>query len=602
MAKCFQFAVGVVLYSAAFGAAFGQEPAAVPQKTLIPAQVQPGGTPNPEPGTGPEDDAKSRAERGLPASKPLTALEERERQIRLLDPLARDDRSNTPTLRRNTQDGNVAGPGQGGDPQLRSVYPGLPPVSPAQRSVGIGDQSQTGDRSTEGPRVVSLDGDPDAPIQYNGPAVLSRNYSLSRNAGQQRVVKWAWNVGLSESWDSGILGLTTPVTLTSLQIGVPVNNSKPKSSVGRTFLWSFTGRHKWKHDEVSGSFTGNNIMYSGAQSYGGNSYSAATRWAHVLNRRMLLNSSFNGQILSQSASLENSLTLGSNNSVANLNLAASPITQIGDLGSKQMSVTTGIQYLYSSRVSFGIDLGYTALQRVGFGGLGSTGLTQSFDVNYRLSARRTIGLYYAHSAFLYSQHLSLSDINTFGGQYSWLINRSLQLAAKAGVSEIESDGIARVAIDPQIAILLGRSSGLINAYFVSTVPDFSFALTRSFGTARSLRASYTQSVAPAVGTTSTSSQSASLIGYTTRLFRSYRSTASVGTTSVNALQAAGTGLSSNNNSKFFAVSISRTFQRGVSSSLTFDYRSFNNATTPNLHDQFRISYSLAWGPGEGKLW
>ena len=558
--------------------------------------------------TEPADDAaRTPADREIQIRRPLTAAEERERQIRLLDPKSQADPRGLAPVRRNDQPlrQNTIGADSAPDYEPQGAVPRLPAITPdppnAARKLATGTPADN--NQTEGPKVLGADGDLPPAADYTGPTVLSRNYTLSRNLGQQRVVKWSWNIGFTQIWDSGLLGApTTPAATAPLTALTPVvNNAMPVSSMGYMLVYGFDGKHSWKRDMLTAHYTGGTTSFSGAGAYSGTSHALNSKWTHILSRRMMASAGFTGQIMSRAASLENTLTNPATQ-VANLNLAASPITQLGDLGTHQMSLDTGLTWLKSSRLTISVTTGFTGLRRLGNGNLGSSGLLENLDANYRLNGKTTVGVYYAHASFSYSHRLNVTDTNTFGGTYSWAYNRKTQISVRAGITAFENEIIQQVRVDPVFAVLIGRGAGVVNSYLVSSSPDISVQFVRTFNRDRVFRAAYTESVAPGSATTGTSTQKVLLLNGNLKVFRIYGINVGAGTSSISGLAVNPGEATLANDNKFVSLSVTRTFNRNVTSIFTADYRTVHSGTDPNLKVQFRVTCGVSWTPGEGKLW
>ena len=128
----------------------------------------------------------------------------------------------------------------------------------------------------------------------------------------------------------------------------------------------------------------------------------------------------NGSILSQELPFrwKISQSVGPE-TIANINLSSSPNIQIYDTGSKQFSSQADVTWQKTSRLSFSMGTSYFGISRDSPQLLGMTGQQARGDVNYRLTRKMTIGSYYSFSHYVYPHGFGNSDINTFGGIYSY---------------------------------------------------------------------------------------------------------------------------------------------------------------------------------------
>ena len=476
---------------------------------------------------------------------------------------------------------------------------------------------------TEGPQVVSPDGEVNAAQAYTGPAVLSRNYTLSRNVGQQ-AVKWNWTVGASQVFDSGVIGNSTPASTTAqgttaMQVATstaaPTANGSSATS-GRQLNWGFSARHAWKRDLLTANYTGTNTNYGAGSNYNGSSQSLSIQYGRILSNRIRFSANTGAQILARSASLENSLA-HSQVSIADINLAFTPVPQVTDQGSKNLSVQSSLSWQRSSRMSIVLGMGYNATSRAAgaFGGgtsLGSAGVSEQLDLNYRRSAKNTVGLFYSHATFTYSHHLNLANTNSLGGVYSLSLSRATQLSIRAGFAVLQNESLQQVRTNPAFAMLVGSPGGVVYTYRVLINPDVSAQITHAFARGRAVHLAYNQGIAGGGGggasaTSTTSTQRAFVGGYSMKLLKQYRLSATAGWSDTSAVSAGSTTDSiqpsvSGGSNNFLGINISRSFSHGLSTQFSVDYRTFAIPGNPTLRTQLRITTGISWGPGEGKLW
>ncbi len=567
-------------------------PAAAPGS----AAASPTSTPQDE---GTPTDPRTRTERKLPVERQLSPLEERERQIRMLDLKDRaDPRFRTPADR---QDG-TGKPPPAPAPTLR--FPEPVPGAGAPTTGTTRPQAQGAQTGTdEGPKVVSGDAELPAAADYTGPAVLTRNYTLSRNVGPQ-AIKWHWSVGYTEIFDTAANGNTVPNPLVAgtatPPTGAPTTPAATGGSQGRTLTWTVSTMHRWKRDLLSVNYNGSNTNYSAASSYSGTNQGLSSKYARILSSRLSLGVDSSAQIVSRSSSLDNALA-HSTTSIADLNLAISPVTQLGDQGTHLISIQTNLSWRQSSRLSLSIGSAYVGIRNTGLTSLGISGLTQQFDLNYRMDRTTTVGAYYSHSGYMYSHRLNVSDNNTAGGIFSWAPSKSLEVSLRGGITVSQSESLQLVVVNPAFAILIGRGSGISDFYRVTAIPDVSAQVSRRFARGRTMRIAFTEGVVPGTNNGTTSTMKAMVGSYTASVFRSYNLSLDAGWNSIDAVTA---GVQNNlsNSSKFIGSSVTRNFRHGVGSTFGVDYRWLLLPGTAVSTTQFRVTYGVTWGPGEGKLW
>jgi hypothetical protein len=502
---------------------------------------------------------------------PLTPVEERDKQVRQVDPLDTNDKDKGKADR---------------DTEKRGVQD----QAPVPGSIAADQNAQRA-----GPQVVE-GGDAEAPVQdYTGPAVLSRSYSISQPLVPEQL-KWQESVGIASIYDTGIVR----------SLIANGSSGAPSALIGTMVNWSFGGRHYFRHDMVSVNYNGNYSQYSGYGGYNGANQRIGVTYSRALSRRFTLNLSGTGSIWSLNSILENQ-PVGPE-TIADINLAISPNIQIFDTGGKQFSSQADLTWQKTSHLSFSIGVTYFGFAYdsstgtvPGSGLLGMTGQQFRGDVNYRLTRRTTIGSYYSFSRYLYTGGFGNSATNTAGLIYSYAFNRTTQLRFRGGLSEVQSVGLEVVPISPAIAALLGENAGIIDAYSTYRTTDFSAQFVKDFhGGKTTASLAYARGISPGNGVIQTSQIESIMGSLTTRAFRTYTFTASLGRDTlegVGIVQALG-----KYQSEYGRISLARTYSRGIGLNIGAEYRYFDLNTGGFVRNQVRLTSGFTWGSGSGRLW
>ncbi|MGD1070085.1 MAG: outer membrane beta-barrel protein [Bryobacteraceae bacterium] len=516
--------------------------------------------------------------------KPLTPEEQREKEIRRFDPL---DKSN-PALDQDGQNRNSGDSTANAAtaPQTPAQVVAQPRPLPGSVAAGSPDLPAN-PRSNEGPQVVAEDADAAAAQAYNGPAVLSRSYTLSRPMTPQEI-KWSWNVGFNAIYSDGLIGGQANAN------GTVAN----QYSFGQSATWGFHGRHFWKHDQIGVNYSGSYHHYDGFNGYSGQNENLNADFAHEFSRHFSLHLIESGLILSQSYSLENPLG-NAEVSIANINLAASPAVQILGTGIRQTNTSANLTWQKSARLSFSYGGGFFIVEQTGAGLTGVTGYQAQSDINYRLTRKMTVGAYYSFSDYVYAQHVDVSEANTFGGIFSYALSRTMQFRSRAGVTRSETNGLSVVPIDPTIAALIGESSTIIESGRVSQFSDISAQLAKDFGRSRTANVSYAHGLAPGNGLILSSVQQTISAACSMRLFREYTASITLGQSSVSST----TQTIGKYTSEYVTLALARSYRHGMSTNLTVSYRRFTLVGGPSVpQSQIYISSGFSWGPPAGRLW
>jgi len=495
---------------------------------------------------------------------PLTPVEERDQQVRQIDPLDTEDKDSK---------AKADGDAEKRREQDRAPVPG-----------SIAAAEQNGARS--GPQVVD-GGDAETPVQeYTGPAVLSRSYSINQQLIPEQV-KWQESLGVSGVYDTGV---TKPVNANGTE-------GSPAALFGTMLTWTFGGKHYYRRDMISVNYSGNYSRYSGVGAFNGTNQTIAVTYSHTLSRRLKLNLSGTGAIWAENSVLENQ-PVGPD-SIANVNLAISPNIQIYDVGAKQFSSQADLTWQESNRLSFSMGTSYFGIAQDSSALLGMSGQQARGDVNYRVTQKMTIGAYYSFNRYLYTRGTGNSATNSTGATWSYAFNRTTQFRFRGGFSQVESVGLEQVQINPVIAALLGENNGVIDAYITYKTTDFSAQFVKDFHGGRTTASlAYAWGVSPGNGVFQTSQQESLSASMSARVFRTYTLTAAVGRDTLVAIgQALG-----KYESEYARLSLGRTYRRGVGLTFGAEYRYFDIDSAGFVRNQLRITSGMTWGSGTGRLW
>lgn len=512
------------------------------------------------------------AEPKLPSEKPPTPTpdEVRRKQIDPYDPLAPqpedvrlpEDRSHIVT---DT------------DPSAQ------PEPAPAPLPGSVAESNLKPLSRETGPRVADPDSQSDE--LYNGPAVLSRTYTLMRPTAL-RQIGWTWVAGASENFTSGLIGASSTNIATHTE-----------DSFGTAATFSFHGRHFWEKDQLGVDLNSMYNRYSSAESYNGANVILNLDYAHDFTRRLQLNVVESASILSQSGTLTEPLTQAGA-SPANINLGASPTLQVFDTSTKQSITQISLTFRKSSRLSFNYQGSLFGVSREGPGLYGNSGYQAQADVSYRVTRKTTVGAYYSYLSYVFAHHVSDSDAETAGLIYSYAFNRGMQLRTRAGVARIENHGLIVVPVDPAFASLIGQDVGVISSYHRSYISDISAELVKDFGRRRTANVSYAHGVSPGNGAILTSTQQVISGSFGMSFWRHYNGSISAGRTTLDATL----GVVNHYTSNFGSLNFSRALPHNATANLMFSYRWYTILGMPGVQPQFIVSTSFTWGPGEGKLW
>ena len=541
-------------------------------------------TPPPDVGSGttPTGSAEPRTDPEKRLQRPLTPQEERDRAIRRYDP-----RSILDPVDKQQDTGLGASPSPGQRDSGTLTQRPLPAPRALPGSVAAGQPDFVNPRS-QGPQILDPNQSDNSAPDYSGPAVLSRSYTLSRPT-VPREAKLTPSLGFSEGYDTGVGAIITPgVTPTA------------RGSLVTTFTWNVSGRQTWKRDIVGINYSGNYSRYVGARLFNGGNHSVSLQYNHALSRHLSFGLAQSAISTTQSQSLLSN-ALPADTSIANVNLALSPVSQPIDYGSRQASTQGNLTWRKSARTSVDFGGGFFYVDRTGITGAarGTTGTQAQAELKYRYSRKVTVGTYFSYTNYVFSKHASVSNSTTFGGLISYALDRATQVRLRTGITQLETESLYVVRFPVELIPILGQVGGIAVLYQQTHLQDVSAEFSHDFGRQTTARVSYARGVAPGNGVLLTSTHEALSGSFSLKVFRRYSANVSFMDDTLAAIET-GTNLTFTN--RVLQFSISRPHSHGMVSHYSIDWRSFTTLGSTVPQTQLRFTTGVSWSPGEGKLW
>jgi len=508
---------------------------------------------------------------------PLTPAELREKEIDKFDPMKRDydfngtanaNGAQTDQQQQQGQQTSGQSPGSADKPLPGSVAAMNAASAAASKSQSYGSAGGGGGG-----------GDSD----YTGPAVLSRSYTLARPMSSSGA-KWTAGLSFSYAWDDG----QEPVATSAQKV-----EYQDVTSSSESVSWYVAGRHVWKRDQVGVNYSGSYSGYLDNNNLSGINHALSLDYSHIVSSRITLSLVESGSEYSQNYTLENPV-LEPGASIANLNLAASPTTEIVTGVARQSSTEGSMTYHQTARLSYNLSGSYFITGRTQ--GVGMWGQQASGDVNYRLTSKATVGGYYSYTNYDYSHGVASSGSHSGGGIFSYAFGRRMQLQTRLGATRIESLAYSAVPLPAELAAILGQATAVVNAYSLHWTSDISAQLVRDLGRNKTATIAYAHGESPGNGVLLTSVQQSISAGFSTSLLRR-RLPLSVGY-SRSQIDSTSVGQIDSSRSETYYFSTSRPIGRGISGTFRFDRTSYSVGGTSVSGDDYRLSIGLSWGVPE----
>ncbi len=303
------------------------------------------------------------------------------------------------------------------------------------------------------------------PPEEAGPAVLSRGETPAAEISAPQV-DFRPFAQISGVYNKGLTGVTVNSR------GEPVGDN----SFGVELTGGVSGVHSWKHTVLGVDYRGSLYHYANANYYDGTDQTLLFSISQQLSRH----TSFS---LRQTAGTftRNFGLLGLNQTVLfDPSLSYIPIGNYFDNRTFYLSSQADYRIQKTARLSFDLGGDWFLNRRRSSALYGVTGTSARGDTEYRLTRRTTIGAEYSYTHYKYHGVLSGTDIHSVVGNYSVRLTPRIEFSAYGGVMRSEITYLQNVAIDPIIALLIGRSLGTQVVHRIDWVPNVSGRLSRSF--------------------------------------------------------------------------------------------------------------------------
>lgn len=450
------------------------------------------------------------------------------------------------------------------DGKTDEVAPGAAVVSPEDAAPGVTAQPAT--------------------PEYAGPGTLGRNFSIA--PANTKSIRFRPYVGVSAILSSG---------LTGGQLN-PDGSIANVRSYGVEGDFGISGVKVRAKDELSLDYHGNFYHYAPQSNYDGTNNVLSFGYTRQLRPHTILRFDDSAALYSNNFGVATTAAT-TDISIGNTTSLVTPSSQILDNRTIYASTAVDLVQTLSSRLT--LDFGGSAfiVRRESSSLYGSIGEQARGDIEYRVTRRSTVGVYYGFTHYEFSKAFGGSNIHTLGLSYSVGITRNLEVRVRGGASRIESLGLSEVALDPLVALLVGHRTGQVALDRVNIIPDVSAQVVRRFNHATA-GAEASLSVSPGNGLVLTSKRTF----YNAHLDYTGLRTYSI-TMGATREQLAGVGNSfgtfASNGANF---GVSREIKHGLQANFRSEYRHYDITSVSGFaRNQYKLALGLTYSPGERPL-
>jgi len=281
---------------------------------------------------------------------------------------------------------------------------------------------------------------------------------------------------------------------------------------GEALNFGVTGSHSWAKSFIGLDYLGSYHRYSGFSLGNGFEQSLALIYDRQLSRRWVLN-------VRESAAVSK-LALGGLASYGFFtnDLIGVPVNNIFDSYAYSTQTSGSLSWQKSSRVTIGIFGDAFQVHRTSLALVGVRGYRAGASAGYKVARHDELTASYSFVHFGFPRAFGASDMH--GAQLGWnhQFNRYWSGTLAAGGYRVETLGTENVTLDPEVAAILGRNSGIRAVYRVSYAPSIAAVLNYRYQR-QNFTLSANMGVSPGNGVYLTSRTNSANIGYSYSGFR-----------------------------------------------------------------------------------
>ncbi len=282
---------------------------------------------------------------------------------------------------------------------------------------------------------------------YSGPSLLSRGGNKPGTRGRAPV-DFTFYGALRGTYETGLLPAST------LQDNQLPNNSLTGVQVE---LGGF-GAHNWRNSSLGVDYRGDyRTTNSTLQGYGGDNHALSAEYTWRPAARWSLSAV---EVAGSSSRAFGGFTAPSFSESGRPGI---PLNEFFDSRVYFSQSMLSVGYVQTARLAYVVSAGYFAVRRTNLDLVSVNGYRVSGQAEYKLSRSDSISGIYDVSIYKFPRVFGDARIDVFGGQYGRRISRNWNVNAMLGVFRSDTTGTQRVTLSPEVALILGRQTG-VEAY------------------------------------------------------------------------------------------------------------------------------------------
>ena len=204
-----------------------------------------------------------------------------------------------------------------------------------------------------------------------------------------------------------------------------------------------------------------------------------------------------------------------------------PLDEVFDTRMYYSQTQGGLGYSTSARTQVMVQGSAFFVKRVNRALIGMQGWQSGASVAHRLNASDRVTVFYNRTNFTFPRIYGGSDADMVGIRYGKTLNERWSLSFSGGVFDVRTFGTQRVELSPEVALILGRPTGVEAFNRRVRAPQGSATVSYSLERSR-LTAGYTRGIGAGNGIYITTQQESYTVGYSYAGFRRLSLGASAG--------------------------------------------------------------------------
>ena len=277
---------------------------------------------------------------------------------------------------------------------------------------------------------------------YGGPSILSRGGNAPGRRGRAPV-DFTFYASLRGLYETGLLA---PVLNENGEL-VPRDTSGGQAEIGAY------GGHDWRRSSLGLDYRGDYRYTTGYKNLNGMNHALALDYSYQLNRRTQIQ-------LRETGGTSNRAFGGfAAPAFSDAGALGLPLNELFDVRIYYAQSTANVLYRKSARMTLIGGVTGFFVKRKSLALVNAQGYTANGGVSYQLNRRDTVGVEYTAMRLEFPHVFLHSNVQSAGLRFQRRFSRSLEVELFGGAYRISTAGTQTVQLSPEVAAILGRSTG-----------------------------------------------------------------------------------------------------------------------------------------------